>query len=227
MARHRAAIREDHRPRDIARAAIELAIDEVGDAAKEQTDRYRLCNDVGEGKERYSTGAGVQYDRNGHAEGAAVEGHPAVPYVNRLDRMIDIVARLVEQNVSDPPSENNAERCPHQEIVDILPPDQMRRPSGQSQAIPPADQQPDNVGERIPADRKGSERDRDRIDRREGHYEEGHERACGGMFEGPPVAGPYKGGKPDRQGTWWSFGGALALQLSPGGRIGEIPGDLP
>src|SRR6266403_5716739 len=47
------------------------------------------------------------------------------------------------------------------------------------------------------------------------------------MFERPPVAGPYKGGKPDRQGTWWSFGGALTLQLSPGGRIGEIPGDLP
>src|SRR5437016_2344140 len=134
MARHRAATREDHRPRDSARPAIQLAIDEIGDTAKEQTDRDRLGDDVREGKERYSTGTGKQDDCNRHAERAAVEGHPAVPYVKRLDRMIDVVSRLVEENVPDTAAKDDAERRPHQEIVDILSPDQMRRPSDQSEA---------------------------------------------------------------------------------------------
>src|SRR5580693_2321858 len=212
MSRHRAAIREDHRPGDVARPPIQLAIDEIGDAAKEETDRDRLGDDVGEGKQQYSTSTGKQYDRKGHAECATVEGHPAVPYVKRLDRMIDIVSRLVEENVSDPPSEHDAERRPYQEIVNILARDQMRRPSGQSEAISPADQQPDNVGQRIPTDRKGSDRNCYRIDRGKRDHEEGHERARGDVRQTGDGSASYKRGTPDRQETrrtppggapWW------------------------
>src|SRR5690242_420431 len=133
-----------------------------------------------------------------------MEGHPAVPYVKRLDRMIDIVARLVEQDIADTAAEHDPERRPNEEIVDILSRDQMRRSAGQSEAIPPTDQQPDNVGERIPADRKGSDRNCDRIDRWKRNHEEGHERRAGGWSKGHRWPASYKGGKPDRQGTPWT-----------------------
>src|SRR5260370_17560515 len=104
----------------------------------------------------------------------------------------------------------------------------MRGPSGQSEAIPPANQQPDNVGERIPADRKGSDPDRDRIDHRKRNHEEGHERARGGCSKDRRWPASYKGGKPDRQETrWTTFGNALALHLSPRGRLAPLPVDLP
>src|SRR5262249_26506643 len=107
MAWHRAAIREDHRPRDVARPAEQLAVDEVRDPSKEQTDRDRLADDIGEGKERYSTRTSEQYNSNCHANGAAMEGHPAMPHVKRLERMIDMVTRLVEENVSDTSPEDD------------------------------------------------------------------------------------------------------------------------
>src|SRR5260370_28259534 len=130
MARHRAAIREDHRPRDSARPPIKLAIDEIGDTAKEQTDRDRLGDDVRKGKQRYSTGMGKQDDCNGHTERAAVEGHPAVPYVKRLDRMIDVVSRLVEENVYGTDAKVDAACRPLQESDDIMTPDHSARTTG-------------------------------------------------------------------------------------------------
>ena len=44
-----------------------------------------------------------------------------------------------------------------------LPPHTARRPVGQRKAIPPSEQQADDIGERVPADRDGSDRDRDRV----------------------------------------------------------------
>ena len=70
--------------------------------------------------------------------------------------------------------------------------DQMRRPSGESEAIAPADQQPDNIGERVPADREGPDRDRDRIDRgkRDGEKRQ-HRRSYSAnrWFDQPPRNG--------------------------------------
>ena len=127
MARHRAAIRENHCPRHVARPPVQFAVDEIGDAAEKQPDRDRLGNDVGKGKERYSAPPSKQDDRDRHAERAAMERHAAMPYEERLDRMIEIILGFIEQNVADAPAEHDAERRPHQEVVDIAPRDVMRR----------------------------------------------------------------------------------------------------
>ena len=58
MARHRAAIWKDHRPGNIGRAAVKLAVDEIGDAAEEQADRDRLDDDVREGEKHGFCGPG-------------------------------------------------------------------------------------------------------------------------------------------------------------------------
>src|SRR6202022_3431234 len=83
MARHRPAIREDHGPRDIGLPPEQLAIDEIGDAPEEQSDRDRLGDDVGESENRSPTGAREQNDRDRDAERAAVKRHPAMPQIQR------------------------------------------------------------------------------------------------------------------------------------------------
>src|SRR6516165_10187940 len=51
----------------------------------------------------------------------------------------------------------------------------MWRAPGEKETIAPADQEPDDIGDRVPADRHRAERDRDRIDRRERDREERHQ----------------------------------------------------
>src|SRR6516165_9192304 len=51
MARLRPAGREDHGPGHVADAAPELAVDEIGDAAEEEADRYGADDDVAEAEE--------------------------------------------------------------------------------------------------------------------------------------------------------------------------------
>src|SRR4029077_21253066 len=117
MTGYRAAIREDHRPGNLGRPAKQLAIDEVGDPAKEQTDRDRLGNDVGEREERNLACASEQQDGDRHPERAAMERHSAVPDVERLERMKDIIAGLVEEHVAEASAENDTQCRPYQEIV--------------------------------------------------------------------------------------------------------------
>src|SRR5262249_23201017 len=137
MTRHRAAIGKDHGPRDLSRAAVELAIDEIRNPAKEEADRDRLGDDVGEGPERDLPGAGEQNDGDGYSESAAVEGTPAMPHVEGFERVKHIIVRLVEQNVADAPAEHDPQRRPDQEIVDVLAAYQTRRTPSESEAIAP------------------------------------------------------------------------------------------
>ena len=60
-----------------------------------------------------------QPDRERHADRAAVKRHPAVPEIERLDRVREIIGRIVEQHVAEPAAEHDAERRPDQEIVDV------------------------------------------------------------------------------------------------------------
>ena len=111
MPRHRPAAGKHHGPRDVGFPAVQLTVDEVGEAAEEQPDRDRLGDDVGKGEDRKAAGA----------------GHPAMPQIERLERVLEVVAGLVEQHIADPPAEHDAERRPYQEIVDVAALDETRR----------------------------------------------------------------------------------------------------
>ena len=99
-----------------------------------------------------------------------------MPHVKRLDRVMDIVSRLVEENVADATSQHDAEGRPNEEIVNILPSNKLWRPARERQAVAPADQQPDNISQGVPADRKRPERDRNRVYRRKWDRKERHTR---------------------------------------------------
>ncbi len=55
-----------------------------------------------------------------HAEQPAMERHAAMPERQDLERMVQIVARLVEQHIAEPAAQHDAEGRPDQEIVDLF-----------------------------------------------------------------------------------------------------------
>ena len=68
--------------------------------------------------------------------------------------------RLVEQHVAEPAAEDDAEDHPGQQVVGPAParigaaPAPERRPAAEPGDVAPAEQQPGDIGERVPADRE-------------------------------------------------------------------------
>jgi hypothetical protein len=60
-----------------------------------------------------------QHHRDHAANNAAVEGHSAVPELNDLDRVGGEIREVVEQHITDPTAEYDAERDPNDEIIQI------------------------------------------------------------------------------------------------------------
>src|SRR6516162_7723824 len=98
-----------------------------------------------------------------------------MPDIKRLERVQEVVAGLVKEDITNAPAEDDAECRPHQKVVDVLAANEAGRPSGESEAVTPPDQQTDDIGERVPADRDRTERDRDRIDRRKRDRKKRHQ----------------------------------------------------
>ena len=92
------------------------------------------------------------------AEEAAMERHAAVPELQDLQRVRGEMRRVVEQHIADAAAEDDAERHPEDEVVDVL--ERHRRPCRPTAAssrisarsIEPAEQDAADIGERIPAD---------------------------------------------------------------------------
>src|SRR5260221_10307714 len=99
-----------------------------------------------------------------------------MPEIERLDRMLAVIAEIIEQHVAETAAEHDPECRPDQKIVDVAPLDQARRAGREPEAITPAGEQPDDIGERVPADGKRADRHPDRIDRRKRERQEGGRR---------------------------------------------------
>ena len=91
---------------------------------------------------------------------------------NISQRMLDEERQVVEQHVAGAAAEDDAERHPQHEVVEVGERDRRRSAPGplgfqDAARINPAEQDAADIGERIPADRKRPDRDRDRIEGRE------------------------------------------------------------
>ena len=97
-----------------------------------------------------------------------------------LERMRDEVLRVVEQHVADAAAEDDAERDPHDEVVEVERPSSAPgRPSSRSlrmmrARIEPAEQDAGDIGERVPADRERADGDQHRIEGGKWQEEERH-----------------------------------------------------
>ena len=80
----------------------------------------------------------------------------------RLERVRGEIGRIVEQHVADAAAEDDAERDPHDEVVEVER-GHRRRPAPQARRldqrarVEPAGQDADDIGERVPADRERSD----------------------------------------------------------------------
>ncbi len=93
-------------------------------------------------------------------EKAAVEGHAAFPDLQDFNGMREVIARLVEEHVAEPAAKDDAEDDRGQEVFDprrlhrrgIARPEM--RTLHQRDDDAPADDQPDDIGEGIEAQRQ-------------------------------------------------------------------------
>ena len=102
-----------------------------------------------------------------------MERHAAAPDGQHVERMGEVVAGLVEQDVADPAAQDDAQRDIEEEVVDGLGRDLPARALHQPPHEPPAEHDAGDVGQRVPADRERADRDEHRVDGREGDREEG------------------------------------------------------
>ncbi len=107
---------------------------------------------------------GVDDHRQHDPQQPAVERHAALPDLEDLQRVGREVAGLIEQDESEPGAEDHAERRPDQEIVDLTGRNQLWRTFGQPHAVAPADEQGDDVGQGVPADRQRPDLDGHRVE---------------------------------------------------------------
>ena len=90
----------------------------------------------------------------------------------------EIGVEIVEQHVADAAAEDDAERHPDDQIVDV---GRARLPEagpvfgrrGEAPGKPPAADEAGDIGERVPADRQRADGDGDRVDRRKRQRQEG------------------------------------------------------
>ena len=108
--------------------------------------------------------------------------------------MREEVGGVVEQHVAEPATEDDAERHPQDEVVEVddgqrrfAAPQPFRADDGAG--IDPAAEDADDIGERVPADRERSDLDQHGIEGREGQGKRRHVSwvadKCGGDAAGP------------------------------------------
>ena len=181
VTRHRAAGREHHRPRQVGGSAPKLAVDEIGDAAEKDPDRSRRAGDVAERKDGQAAMTREQDDGEHAAEKAAVKRHAALPELKRLQRVCGEISRIVKQHVAEPSAQDDTERNPQHEVIVIGDGHRHRRgpqllAANDRARVEPAQQDPDDVSERIPADDDRPEADEHGIDGGEGEGVKRHRR---------------------------------------------------
>ena len=96
------------------------------------------------------------------ADDAAVERHAAVPQLQDLDRMAEIFAEIVEQDIAEPAAEDDPERGVEDEVVGMAAGHRRAGLLQQLQQIPVADEDAGEVGEAVPAQIERADVQRDR-----------------------------------------------------------------
>jgi len=96
-----------------------------------------------------------------------------------LRRAGEVGLEIVEQHVADAAAEDDAERHPDDQIVDVararlLEAGPVFGRRGEAPGKPPAADEAGDIGERVPADRQRSDMHQHRIDVRVGDQEPGH-----------------------------------------------------
>src|SRR5258708_32904760 len=150
VARDRAGARKDHRPGYVRKPAPQLAIDEVREAAEQDPDRRDCTGNVAERQHGELAYRGKADDGDDTAEKTAMKRHAAIPDLENLQRVLDEMRQIVEQHIAGASAQDDAERHPQNEIVEVFNP-QRRRPApvsfiaNHAAGIDPSQQNSENI----------------------------------------------------------------------------------
>ena len=163
MARHRAGIREDDSPGQAGRRAPKLAVHEIGEATEEQAGRDGAGDVIVETQPIELVAPRQIEDAEADSDHSAVERHAAIPQADDLHRVLEIVVRLVEQDVAEPAPQDHSQGGIEHQIVGVA---TGHRGAGRAQhpkQIPPADDDARQICEAVPADRQRADVEGDRV----------------------------------------------------------------
>ena len=152
-------LRKTHRPEGgrIGYPSPQFAVDEIADAPRSQAERHQRRDKVEYLQPLQTVFAGEQPACRHHAEKAAVKRHAAVPHLNNVGRVRQIIFRLVKQHETEPPAEDDAEHAPGEEIVEHFIGKRRAALFDAAAAEPHKKDKADNIAERVPADGKRPE----------------------------------------------------------------------
>ena len=91
-------------------ATEQLAIDEVGDAAREQAQRRAANDGVADAHPGDLVPPRVPQQVQRHAQNAAVTGHAAIRDAKEEQRVVNELVEVVEQHVPQPPAQHDTEQ---------------------------------------------------------------------------------------------------------------------
>ena len=134
-------------------AAPQLVVHEIGEAAEEQPERDAAGDIIVDPEPGQLLLAGEIEDSEAGADDAAVERHAAVPQLHDLDRVAADTSPIVEQDVAEASAQDDPERGVEDEVVGMAAGHRRAGLLEQLEQVPPADENPGEIGEPIPADR--------------------------------------------------------------------------
>src|SRR3546814_2271155 len=103
---------------------------------------------------------------------SAVQRHAAVPELEDLDRMAEVIAEIVEEDIADAPADDDAEHRIEDHVVGVAARHRGAGLRDQLQQIPVTDEDSRSIGKRIPADGQAEDAERDFAMRSEEHTSE-------------------------------------------------------
>jgi hypothetical protein len=130
---------------------------------------------TGQAEEGDLIGPGEGQQGDGDAEEAAVEAHAAVPDAQDLQRLHPDQLRRVEQHIAQTPAEDDAQRDPEHQVIDLLGIGRRRRSAPeprvahQTDRVAPAQQDAGDIGQSVPTDRERADLDQHGVEIREFH----------------------------------------------------------
>src|SRR5450432_1615268 len=101
--------REDHRPRHVGYASVQLSIDEIADATKCEPRRAGNGHRIGDREHRNVLTSREHDAGEGHPDDGAVKRQASVPNAKEFERIGAIVIRLVNHGVEDPCADEHAD----------------------------------------------------------------------------------------------------------------------
>jgi len=121
MARDRAGVRKDHRPGYVGKPAPQLAIDEVGRGGRAGSLIGATAHVMSpRRKHREFAYRGKSYDGDDTAEKTPHETTCPIPDLENFQRVLDEMRQIVEQHIAGASAQDDAERHPKDEIVEVF-----------------------------------------------------------------------------------------------------------